>query len=167
MRRFALVLIALFFAITPSFAFSKCYSNVTTVTVPVVGVTLTPFGEKGVVGSLQVTVAYPGKGQIYVSSEPLTEVDTQGIARIAVLVASMLAHKDWTKYDFFFHFKTPSVIVGGPSAGMPMTVAVYCALTHQKPKPYVAGTGTISPDATIGPVGGSLCQDEGSCRKRI
>ncbi len=159
------VAVAIMLIAVPSLALSKCYTNVTTVKVPVVGVTITPFGEKGIVGTLEVSVAYPGTGQVYVSSEPLTEVDTQGVARVAVLVASMLAHKDWTKYDFFFHFKTPSVIVGGPSAGIAMTVAVYSALTHQKPLPYVAGTGTISPDTTVGPVGGVLAKMKAAAKK--
>lgn len=122
---------------------------------PVVGVSLGPGGEeRGVVGTLQVTVAYPGKGEIYVASEPLTEVDTQGVARVAVLVASALAHKDWTKYDFFFKFRTPSVIVGGPSAGLAMTVAAYSALTGTPLREDVAGTGTVGPDGVVGPVGG-------------
>ncbi len=147
-----LVLLAL---VMVTFAVSKCYTNVTTITVPVVGVSIGPGGiERGVVGKLMVTVAYPGNGDIYVASEPLTKVDTQGVARIAVMVASVLAHKDWTKYDFFFKFVTPSVIVGGPSAGIAMTVATYAALTGQKPLPYVAGTGTVGPDGVIGPVGG-------------
>jgi len=148
------VLLLSLLVVPQAYSLNKCYTNVTKVKVPVVGVTITPFGERGVVGYLEVDIAYPGHGNIYVSSEPLTEVDTQGIARVAVLVASSLAHKDWTKYDFFFKFKTPSVIVGGPSAGIAMTVAVYSALTNQKPLPYVAGTGTVSPDATVGPVGG-------------
>ncbi|ALU12819.1 hypothetical protein EYM_07795 [Ignicoccus islandicus DSM 13165] len=148
-----------------AYAFSKCYEKASTVTVPVIGVTFTENGMEGVVGNLTVVVAYPGSGSIYVSSEPLTQVDTQGIARIAVLVASAIAKKDWTKYDFFFRFKTPSVIVGGPSAGMAMTVAVYAALTNQKPKTNVAGTGTISPDGTIGPVGGTYYKLQAAAEK--
>ncbi len=136
-------------------AVKMCYQHVSTVTVPVVGVTLLPNGEeRGVVGKLQVTVACPGNGQIYVASEPLTQVDTQGVARIAVLVASAIAGKTWTSCDYFFHFITPSVIVGGPSAGIAMTIATYAALTGQKPLPQVAGTGTVGPDAVVGPVGG-------------
>ena len=152
MRR-SVVLLTIF--LVPLLASPLCYQHSATVTVPVIGVTFLPTGqEKGVVGELQVTVACPGNGRIYVSSEPLTQIDTQGVARIAVLVASALAHKDWTACDYFFQFKTPSAIVGGPSAGIAMTVATYAALTGQKPYSYVAGTGTVGPDAVVGPVGG-------------
>ncbi len=154
-RKSLAILVVLMLYFVPAQAVRQCYEKTYNVTVPVIGVTLTENGMKGVVGNLTVTVAYPGNGSIYISSEPLTQVDTQGIARVAVLVASTIAKVDWTKYDFFFQFKTPSIIVGGPSAGMAMTVAVYAALTHQKPRPDVAGTGTISPDGTIGPVGGT------------
>ncbi len=149
----AIALLLLF--LVQAYAANMCYQHVRTVSVPVVGVTILPNGEeKGVVGKLQVTVACPGSGQIYVASEPLTQVDTQGVARIAVLVASAIAGKPWTSCDYFFHFITPSVIVGGPSAGIAMTVATYAALTDQKPLPQVAGTGTVGPDAVVGPVGG-------------
>jgi len=147
--------ILLFLALSSAVLAAQCYTNVTKVTVPVIGVSIGPTGEeRGVVGKLEVTVAYPGEGNVYVSSEPLTQVDTQGVARIAVIVASVLAHKDWTQYDFFFKFITPSTIVGGPSAGVAMTVAAYAALTNQQPKPDVAGTGTVGPDGVVGPVGG-------------
>ncbi len=51
---------------------------------------------------------------------------------------------------------TPQKIVGGPSAGLMFTLTVYNALspvdlTHGL---KIAGTGTINPDGTVGPIGG-------------
>ncbi len=150
MKRYILLIL---FAI-PLLALSNCYKTFHQATVPVVGVTLTPNGFKGVVGTLTVTVACPGSGQVFVSSEPLTKIDTQGVFRIAAIVAATVAGVPWNKCDYFYQIKTSSVIVGGPSAGLAATVATYAALTGQKPLPYVAGTGTINPDGTVGAVGG-------------
>ncbi len=44
--------------------------------------------------------------------------------------------------------------IDGPSAGGLMTVAVAAAIRNQQPRPGVAMTGTISPDGSIGIVGG-------------
>ncbi len=46
--------------------------------------------------------------------------------------------------------------IDGPSAGGLMTVAVAAAIRNQQPRPGVAMTGTISPDGSIGIVGGIL-----------
>ncbi len=150
MKRYVLLVL---FAL-PLLALSRCYQVYHQATVPVVGVTLTPNGFKGVVGTLTVTVACPGKGQVFVSSEPLTKIDTQGVFRIAAIIAATAAGMPWSKCDYFYQIKTSSVIVGGPSAGLAAAVATYAALTGQKPLPYVAGTGTINPDGTVGAVGG-------------
>jgi PDZ domain-containing protein len=50
----------------------------------------------------------------------------------------------------------PEKIVGGPSAGLMFTLAVYNALTPQDLTGgrKIAGTGTISLDGTVGPIGG-------------
>lgn len=46
--------------------------------------------------------------------------------------------------------------IGGPSAGLMFTLQVYSQISHQNLKKgrIVAGTGTISPDGTVGPIGG-------------
>jgi PDZ domain-containing protein len=51
---------------------------------------------------------------------------------------------------------TPQKIVGGPSAGLMFTLAVYNALTPQDLTGgrRIAGTGTINPDGSVGPIGG-------------
>ncbi|KRK65414.1 lipoprotein precursor [Companilactobacillus tucceti DSM 20183] len=46
--------------------------------------------------------------------------------------------------------------IGGPSAGLMFTLQVYSQITNKNLKRdrIVAGTGTISPDGTVGPIGG-------------
>ncbi len=124
------------------------------VTIPVVAVASTPKGEKGVMGTLSVTVSYPGKGRMYISVDPLSELDTQAAARTAVLVASSVLGINPFMYDYYFSLESRSVIVGGPSAGAAMTIATLAALRGDSIRRDVAITGMINPDGTIGPVGG-------------
>jgi Lon-like protease len=51
---------------------------------------------------------------------------------------------------------TPQKIVGGPSAGLMFTLTVYNRLsaTDLTGGRKIAGTGTINPDGTVGPIGG-------------
>ncbi|MGC8753065.1 MAG: S16 family serine protease [Fervidicoccaceae archaeon] len=108
----------------------------------------------GVLTNLTVTIAYPGSGQVYFSSDPVTEMDTQSSARTAVLVAANYLGIDYRKYDYFFSMKSPSLIIGGPSASAVMTVGVVAAILNATVRNDVAMTGMINPDGTIGPVGG-------------
>ncbi len=127
------------------------YEYVRSISLPVVAVSST--GE-GVVSKLLVSVAYPGKGRVYFSADPLTMLDSQASARMAVLVASSILGIDYTEYDFFILINSSSLIVGGPSAGAAMTIGVIAALTNSSVRDDVAITGMINPDGTIGPVGG-------------
>ncbi|HEW64502.1 MAG TPA: hypothetical protein ENO39_05570 [Fervidicoccus fontis] len=127
------------------------YNYLTKVSLPALAVTSS---NTGVVTNLTVTVAYPGTGEVYFSADPATEIDTQSAARIAVLVATSILEIDYKKYDYFISIKSPSYIVGGPSAGAIMTIGIISALLNLTPNTNVAMTGMINPDGTIGPVGG-------------
>ncbi|RSN73096.1 S16 family serine protease [Candidatus Methanodesulfokora washburnensis] len=124
------------------------------VTISAPAVIQTENGTAGVLSNLTVTVAYPGSGKVYFSAEPLTDVDTQGSARVAAFVACYLLGKDLNSYDFFYLMSSKSMIIGGPSAGAAMTVATMAALMEIQPRGDVVMTGMINPDGTIGPVGG-------------
>ena len=95
-----------------------------------------------------------GSGVVYLSTEPLTQLDMQASARLAALIASYVAGKNFYRYDYFISVKSNSTIVGGPSAGAAMTVAIAAALLHKRINESVVETGMIMPDGTIGPVGG-------------
>lgn len=124
------------------------------VTISAPAVMQTENGTVGVLSNLTVTVSYPGSGKVYFSAEPLTDVDTQGSARVAAFVACYLLGKDFGSYDFFYLMSSKSTIIGGPSAGAAMTVATMAALMETQPRKDVVMTGMINPDGTVGPVGG-------------
>jgi len=95
-----------------------------------------------------------GSGMVYVSAMPLSEVDIQASARIAAVIASYIAGTNYFSYDYFISIKANTTIVGGPSAGAAMTVALVAALLGKPINKSVVITGMILPDGTIGAVGG-------------
>ncbi len=108
----------------------------------------------GVMTTINVTVAYPGHGNIYFRASPLTELDMQATVQIAVMVACNVLGLNMNNYDFYVSVNAGSIIIGGPSAGGIITVAVMAALENVSIKPWITMTGMINPDGTIGPVGG-------------
>ncbi|MCE4614645.1 MAG: hypothetical protein F7B60_03860 [Desulfurococcales archaeon] len=110
--------------------------------------------EVGVLSRLVVTVAYPGSGNVYVSTNPLTMLDTQAAARIAAMVAARMAGVDFWKYDYFYEMKSDSIIVGGPSASAAMTALTLACILDTPVRNDTVVTGMINPDGTVGPVGG-------------
>jgi len=139
------------------------------VTVTALAVEETSRGFVGVHATVQATVLGNGTGRIYVSTKPLAQTDMQGSARLAAQVAASTLGADWTKYDYLVSFSSDSTVIGGPSAGGEMTLGLVTALHNllhpDAPwtlDPHVAGTGTINPDGTIGPVGGVPAKAEGA-----
>lgn len=110
----------------------------------------------GVPGTLRVTMQTPGSGQIFVSAQPLTQIDMQASARLAVSAAESVTGRDADDRDFFFSVQTSAATIGGPSAGGAMAVAATALLMEWEVRDDVVMTGMINPDASIGPVGGIL-----------
>lgn len=109
---------------------------------------------EGVTGNLTVKVVKPGSGLIFVSTSPAVEVDVQGAARIAVLTASLVGNFNPLSYDYYFIVTAPAIVVGGPSAGAAMALAVLLAVEGARCDMDYVVTGMINPDTSIGPVGG-------------
>ncbi len=113
---------------------------------------------KALVGTtmeLKVVVT-KGVGRVFLAVEPIAELDLQTSAKLAALVATNALGKDFMNYNYFIMLSSNAQVVGGPSAGAAMAVAIAAALSG---KGYllnrtVAITGVIMPDSTIGPVGG-------------
>lgn len=114
-------------------------------------------GLNGVLSYITV-VTQEGSGHIYIDTWPLAEIDIQGSARLAVQVACDAVHKNWKEYDFFITVRSDSPIIGGPSAGGAMTVALIASLQGWDLRTDVVMSGTINPDETVGPVGGLLAK---------
>lgn len=110
-------------------------------------------GYAGSVTNITVFVT-EGWGDVYVSTYSLTQEDFQGAATAAARVVTKLLGLDFSRYNYYFRVKSDAVIIGGPSAGVAMAVAVYSALTGTPINRTVMVTGMISPDGTVGPVGG-------------
>lgn len=123
------------------------------VTIPLVADKITVNGDEGSYLNAQVVVTN-GTGHVFVDTNPFTQVDLQGSARIAAMVASDILGINEKSYDFYYIIEINSPVIGGPSAGGALTVATIAAINKWKIKPGVAMTGMIDPDETIGPVGG-------------
>ena len=85
------------------------YRNVT-VFAPAVAQTAT--GYRGVISTITVTIQSNGSGRVFVDTLPLTQIDMQGSARLAVTVANGLVRGDANSkvdpdmYDYFFVYIT-------------------------------------------------------------
>ena len=119
-------------------------------------------GYMGVISTITFTIQDNGSGRVFVDTLPLTQIDMQGSARLAVKVASALVKNDHSNnidpssYDYFFVIRTNSPIIGGPSAGAIMTTAVISLLQNWTMDDKTVMTGMINPDGSIGPVGGII-----------
>ena len=123
------------------------------VIVPLVADSSTPDGEQGILLFARV-IATNGTGHVFVDTSPYTQVDLQGSARLAAMVASDVLGIDQRAYDFYYIIEISSPIIGGPSAGAALTMATIAAINNWTLDPEVVMTGMINPDESIGPVGG-------------
>jgi uncharacterized protein len=131
-------------------------------------------GYVGTAADVEVNVLGGGTGQVYLSTKPLAQTDFQGSARLAAKVAGATLGVDWSRQDYLVSFRSNSTLIGGPSAGAVMTLALTTALHNLlhpddpwRLDPTVAATGTINPDGTIGPVGGVPAKAEGAAQAGI
>ncbi|HUR24933.1 MAG TPA: S16 family serine protease [Candidatus Thermoplasmatota archaeon] len=134
------------------------------VDVPVLAVAETRQGQQGIAYTATIQVV-PGSGIVYVATEPATETDTQASATTAALVAAREAGVQFDDYDYFVHFTSNADLVGGPSAGAAMALAIYVALWNDAHPsdtkaldPDVAMTGTIEEDGRVGQIGGAAAK---------
>ncbi|MDN5295208.1 MAG: uncharacterized protein PWP01_718 [Methanosarcinales archaeon] len=109
--------------------------------------------ERGVLTDLYV-YATPGSGHVFVDTHPFTQIDMQGSARLAAMVACDVLGLNYRDYDFYYLVKVDSPVAGGPSGGASMTVATIASLLNLSMRNDVVMTGMINPDGSVGPVGG-------------
>jgi uncharacterized protein len=117
-------------------------------------------GYEGVISTITVTIQNSGSGRVFVDTLPLTQVDMQGSARLAVKVAGAFVKNDKSldvnpdEFDYFFVIRTSAPVIGGPSAGAVMTLATIALLENWTIDKNLVMTGMINPDGSIGPIGG-------------
>ena len=119
----------------------------------VLAVTQTPDGLTGAIADLDLEIR-SGSGRVFISTYPLTKVDTQISFRMAKEFACDFLDKDCDKYDFFYEVRSGSPIVGGPSAGGAATALTVIVLQHLRFDDGITVTGTINSGGIIGPVAG-------------
>jgi len=147
--KYLLLLSLLLFLVVPVGAISDDDG----VSVPLVADYIGGGFEQGVFLDAFVVVG-GGDGHVFVDTSPYAQVDLQGSARLAAMVASDITGIDQAGQNFYYVINVPSPIIGGPSAGAALTVATVAAINDWSFVDGVAMTGTISPDNSIGPVGG-------------
>ncbi len=121
--------------------------------IPLVAAYESESGEEGVLMDATILVT-DGSGHVFVDTNPYAQVDLQGSSRLAALVASDVVGVEQNKHDFYYIINMGTPIIGGPSAGGPLTVATIAALNDWILDPNIVMTGMINPDGSIGPVGG-------------
>jgi len=111
---------------------------------------------RGVVTSLTVD-SNAGEGRTLVNIDQLLFwVDTQYSIQTAKLVAENYTDVDLSEIDLVYSIDTEAYLIEGPSAGAALTVATIAAIYNETVNSTIMITGTINPDASIGPVGGIL-----------
>lgn len=165
MRKLALVVVALLLtaSLTPSLPQQLRVVGYAWILVP--AVMQTDSGYAWTVANVTVFVT-EGWGDVYVSTYSLTQEDFQGAATAAARVICSLLNVNFSNYNFYFKVVGPAIIVGGPSAAVAMAVAVYSALTGQPVNRSVMVTGIVSPDGTVGPVGGVFEKAQAAAAQR-
>jgi uncharacterized protein len=113
-----------------------------------------------------VVYAQPGTGHVFVETAPLTGVDFQETARTVIKVAADLAKINPNQRDFEFVLNVSKDVdaVDGPSAGLPMAIAAYSALTKQHTNSSVYGTGAIDSNGTVSSVSGVYLKAQAAAR---
>jgi uncharacterized protein len=119
--------------------------------------------EVGVIARLYIYTT-PGKGNVFIATNPLAGMDTEATARIAFLVATYLAGVNTYSVDAYISFNTSSLMIEGPSAGVAMTVGILASLRGDHLRKDVIATGMVNPDGTVGPVGGLLAKLQAAAR---
>lgn len=117
-------------------------------------------GGEGVLGTATVELRN-GEGRLLVSANPFVEPDTQDSIKVARDAVENFLGVSLDKSDIIVSFAVgPDTnftrIVGGPSAGSALAVAILAAVQGKSVNRSVAFTGTIREDGSIGPVAGIL-----------
>jgi uncharacterized protein len=149
-----LAIVAVVMLLTTGLSTTKAlieYSVVKSITVYAPAVSST--GE-GVLSRIELAIAKPGSGRVFFSAIPYTEVETQGAARTAAYIASLIAGVEYSEYDYYVLLESTTPLVGGPSAGALFAIGFTALFLNTTLSSNVTMTGMINPDGTIGPVGG-------------
>jgi len=109
----------------------------------------------------------PGSGRVFLETFPLTKMDTQISTRFAKEIACNYFELDCDEYDFIYTIKSPSSIIGGPSAGAAISVLTTTVLEDLEFEKTMTVTGTINSGGIVGPVGGLKSKIEAAAEEDL
>ncbi len=124
---------------------------------------------EGMIGRALIEMR-PGSGRVLMNTNPFVEPDTQYSVETAKRVAESYTKKSFAKSDIIVSFdigvygNDSGQVVGGPSAGASIALAIISAAGKEEVRPDVAITGTIEPDGSIGAVGAVLEKGEAAAK---
>ena len=107
----------------------------------------------GVMGTVLVEIK-EGKGNVLVNTDPFVGHTTQYSIREAVKVAENFTNMNVSNKDVIIYFDINGTLIGGPSAGAAITVALIAAMEGKEVVRDAAITGTIEEGGYIGEVRG-------------
>jgi uncharacterized protein len=113
---------------------------------------------EGLVGTAIVEII-PGRGRILFSTNPFVEPDTQDSIKSAKAAAEKATGISTASYDIIASFDLPAAgadVVGGPSAGVSLALAIMSAVEGKPVSHGVVATGTVDENGAVGPVGGVI-----------
>jgi len=120
----------------------------------------------GLIGEVNVEII-EGDGKVLINTNPFIEPDTQYSATTAVKVAENFTGIKLDDKNIIFDFdiglrENETGLIGGPSAGVAMTIAAISAIEGKVPRKSVVVTGAILPNGNIGWVGGVIEKGQAS-----
>ena len=121
--------------------------------------------NKGIFGKVEVEITQ-GNGKVLVNTNPFLEPDTQYSANIAAIVASNITNFDLNNKNVIYNFNIQGEVLGGGSAGLPMTLATIAAINKKEIK-NIAMTGTILPSGEVGNVGAILEKGQATASQNV
>jgi uncharacterized protein len=116
-------------------------------------IAVTPDGQ-GTDANLNIHIK-DGSGRIWSAIDSLVGTSTQNTEKVAVELLDNYI-KNHERYDYLFEIESEAKLVDGPSAGLPITLALIKMVTNEYLPKYVSGTGTIASNGNIGKVGSVL-----------
>lgn len=153
------LLLAFFLLLT----LTRCFAVIEEASIPIFAVTESE--DRAVRAELTIKIV-PGSGKIWSSVGPLVGTSTQHTEKIAVELAKNYSD-EVEKYDYMFDINSTASVVEGPSAGAAMALLLITMLQDKKLPGYVAITGQISEDGSIGSVGGIFLKAEKAAQTGI
>lgn len=94
-----------------------------------------------------------GSGAVFIYAEPLVDETFILSSRVAAVVASTYAGRNFSSYNYYILVKSPSARVQGPSLSAAIGVGFVLAILGTDVGKPIAVTGVLMPDGSIGPVG--------------